>query len=152
MEWLAANLPHATASLNAIATVMLIAALAAIRGGRVRAHRNLMLGALAVSSLFLGLYVLHKFALFETTGSYNKTFPRDPSIASSTARAAYLLVLATHIPLAATVPVLAVWASVLGLKNRRAAHRRVTRFAYPIWLYVSVTGVIVYLMLYQIYV
>lgn len=152
MEWLAVNLPHATASLNAAATVLLIIALGMIRQGRVTAHRNLMLSALAVSSIFLGLYLLHKFALFETTGSYNKPFPVDPAIASSTARTAYLAVLVTHIPLAMTVPVLALWAAVLGFKDRRAAHRRLVRFAYPIWLYVSVTGVIVYLMLYQIYV
>ena len=152
MEWLAANLPHATASLNAAATVLLVIALFMIRQGRVAAHRNLMLAALAVSSVFLGLYLLHKFALYETTGSYNKPFPRDPQIASSTARAAYLAVLATHIPLAMTVPVLAVWAAVLGFRDRRAAHRRLVRFAYPIWLYVSVTGVLVYFMLYQIYV
>lgn len=151
MEWLAANLPHATASLNAAATVLLILALGMIRRGRIVAHRNLMLSALAVSTVFLGLYVLHKVALFETTGSYNKSFPRDPAIASSTARTVYLAVLATHIPLAMTVPVLAVWAAVLGLLDRRAAHRRLVRFAYPIWLYVSVTGVIVYFMLYQMY-
>lgn len=151
MEWLAANLPHATASLNALATVLLVAALAMIRQGRIIAHRNLMLTTLAVSSLFLGLYLLHKYALFETTGSYNKTFPRDPAVASSTARAVYLLVLGTHVPLAALVPVLAVWAAVLGLRDRRAAHRRLVRIAYPIWLYVSLSGVVVYLMLYQIY-
>ncbi|WP_315852987.1 DUF420 domain-containing protein [Candidatus Laterigemmans baculatus] len=151
MEWLAANLPHATASLNAVATVLLLVGLSKIRQGRIAAHRNLMLAALVVSSVFLGLYLLHKVALFETTGSYNKPFPRDPAIASATARGVYLAVLATHIPLAMTVPVLAIWAAVLGFKDRRAAHRRVVRFAFPIWLYVSVTGVIVYFMLYQLY-
>lgn len=149
MEWLAANLPHATASLNALATMLLVAALLMIQQGRITAHRNLMLTTLAVSSLFLGLYLLHKYALFETTGSYNKRFP---SGASSTARAVYFSVLITHVPLAALIPVLAVWAAVLGLKDRRSAHRRLVRVAYPIWLYVSLSGVVVYLMLYQIYV
>ena len=151
MQWLAENLPHATATLNALATVLLLCGLVMIRGNRVRAHRNLMLGAMVLSALFLGLYVLHKVALYETTGSYNKVFPKDPAVASPAARTVYLLVLATHIPLAMAVPVLAIWAATLGLMNRRAAHRRLVRFAYPIWLYVSVTGVIVYLMLYQIY-
>jgi uncharacterized membrane protein YozB (DUF420 family) len=152
MEWLSENLPHATASLNALATVLLVVALIQIKRGRVTAHRNLMFAALATSTVFLGLYLLHKVALFQVTGSYNKLFPKDPEVASSTARAVYLLVLGTHIPLAITVPVLAIWAAVLGLKDKRQAHRRLVRFAYPIWMYVSVTGVVVYLMLYQIYV
>jgi uncharacterized membrane protein YozB (DUF420 family) len=151
MEWLAENLPHATASLNAAATVLLIAALVMIKRGNIKMHRNLMLTALALSTLFLGLYLFHKYTLFETTGSYNKPFPRDPAIASASARTVYFVILGTHVPLAMTVPVLAVWAAVLGLKDRRAAHRRLVRYAFPIWLYVSVTGVIVYLMLYQIY-
>ena len=151
MEWLAENLPHATASLNALATLLLLAALVMIKQGKIKAHRNLMLIALLVSSVFLGLYLFHKVALYQTTGAYNKVFPRDPSVASSTARTAYLVVLGTHVPLAMTVPVLAIWAAVLGLKDRREAHRRLVRFAFPIWLYVSVTGVVVYLMLYQIY-
>lgn len=151
MEWLAENLPHATASLNALATVLLLAALAMIKQGKIKAHRNLMLTALVVSTVFLGLYLFHKFTLYQTTGSYNKAFPRDPEVASSTARGIYFAVLATHVPLAMTVPVLAIWAAFLGLKDRRAAHRRLVRWAFPIWLYVSVTGVVVYFMLYQIY-
>lgn len=152
MQWLAENLPHATASLNATATILLLLALWQVKRGNITAHRNLMLTALAMSTAFLGLYVLHKFALLETTGQANKSFPRDPEVASRGAFFVYLIVLMTHIPLAITVPVLAIWAAVLGLKDRRAAHRRLVRWAYPIWLYVSVTGVIVYLMLYQIYV
>jgi putative membrane protein len=151
MDWMAQNLPHATASLNATATVLLLLALAMIKQGKVAAHRNLMLTALVVSSAFLGLYLLHKVALFQTTGSYNKPFPRDPEIASATARTIYFCVLATHVPLAITVPFLAIWSAVLGIKDRREAHRRVVKFAFPVWLYVSVTGVVVYLMLYQIY-
>ena len=151
MEWLAENLPHATASLNALATVLLLAAVAMVKQGKIAAHRNLMLTALVVSTIFLGLYLFHKVALYETTGSYNKPFPRDPEVASPTARMVYFAVLITHVPLAMTVPVLAIWAAILGFKDRRAAHRRLVRWAFPIWLYVSVTGVVVYLMLYQIY-
>lgn len=151
MDWLAENLPHATASLNAAATVLLLLALWQIKRGNIAAHRNLMLTALLMSTVFLGLYVLHKYALLQTTGSPNKSFPRDPAIASRAAFVTYLVVLLTHIPLAITVPVLAIWAAILGWKDRRAAHRRLVRWAYPIWLYVSITGVIVYLMLYQIY-
>lgn len=151
MEWLASNLPHATASLNAVATALLVVALLAIKQGNVARHRNLMFTALVVSTLFLALYLVHKVALYQTTGSYNKAFPRDPAVASPTARWVYLVILGTHIPLAITVPVLAIWAAVLGMRDRREAHRCVVRYAYPIWLYVSITGVLVYLMLYQIY-
>lgn len=151
MGWLAENLPHMTASLNAIATVLLIVALMKVKQGKLVAHRNLMLSALVVSCLFLGLYLLHKVALYQTTGMTNKPFPRDPEVASSMARTIYFIILGTHVPLAITVPVLAIWAAVLGLKDRREAHKRVVRWGFPIWLYVSVTGVLVYLMLYQIY-
>lgn len=153
MPWdaLALNLPHATATLNTIAVVLLGTALLLIRKGRITAHRNVMLSALIVSGLFLALYVLHKFALYEVTGSPNKSFPRDPAIAPHAAFIAYLVILGTHLVLAMTVPVLAIWAAVLGLRDRRDAHRRLVRWAFPIWLYVSVTGVIVYLMLYQMY-
>ena len=152
MHWLADNLPHATASLNAIAAVLLVVALVLVKRGRITAHRNVIFAALGVSAVFLTLYLLHKVALFQTTGSANKHFPRDPAIAPHGALVAYLVILGTHLVLAMTVPVLAIWATVLGLQDRRQAHRRLTRWAFPIWLYVSVTGVIVYLMLYQIYV
>lgn len=152
MQWLADNLPHATASLNAIATVLLLVALVMIKRGRIVAHRNVIFVALGVSALFLVLYVLHKVALYDTTGSANKHFPRDPAVASRAALVTYLVILGTHLVLAMTVPVLAVWATVLGLRDRRQAHRRLTRWAFPIWLYVSITGVVIYLMLYQIYV
>jgi uncharacterized membrane protein YozB (DUF420 family) len=153
MPWnaLAENLPHATASLNLLAAVLLVVALVLIMGRRIVAHRNVMLTALGVSALFLALYLLHKFALYEVTGSPNKAFPRDPAVAPPAARTTYLIVLGTHLVLAMTVPVLAIWAAVLGLRDRREAHRRVVRWAFPIWLYVSITGVIVYLMLYQWY-
>lgn len=151
METLAANLPHVTASLNGLAIALLLLAVWQIKRGNITAHRNLMLTALGVSTLFLALYLLHKVALYQTTGVYNKPFPRDPQVASATVRNLYFLLLATHVPLAMTVPVLALWAAVLGIKDRRAAHRRLVRWTFPIWLYVSVTGVLVYLMLYQLY-
>lgn len=153
MPWdaLALNLPHATATLNTVAVVLLVIALVLIKKGRITAHRNVMLSALIVSGLFLALYVLHKFALYEVTGTPNKSFPRDPAIAPYAAFITYLVILGTHLVLAMTVPVLAIWAAVLGLQDRRDSHRRLVRWAFPIWMYVSVTGVIVYLMLYQMY-
>lgn len=154
MDWqfLSYNLPHLNAALNVAATILLVLALLAITSGRVRRHKNLMLSALAVSAVFLAFYLLHKVALYQATGQPNKRFPTDPAIASPAARYVYLTVLLTHLVLAMTVPFLALRAVFLAMKGRIVAHKRLVKYAYPIWLYVSVTGVVVYLMLYQIYV
>jgi len=150
MSWdfLASNLPHATAILNITATVVLVAGLVRIRQGQVRRHKNLMLTALIVSGLFLLLYLLHKVALYQTTGEPNKRFPSD---APDAARVTYFSILVSHLLLAVTVPVLALRAAFLAMRGRIVAHKRLVRYAYPIWMYVSVTGVLVYLMLYQLY-
>jgi putative membrane protein len=153
MSWqfLAENLPHATATLNATAIVLLVLGLVSIRRGRARQHKKWMLWALGVSGLFLILYLFHKLALFQATGEPNKRFPTDPAIASDTARYTYYVILLTHLLLAMAVPFLALRAVFLAMKGRIIAHKRLVRYAYPIWMYVSVTGVLVYLMLYQIY-
>ena len=153
MDWtfLANNLPHATAALNTTATCLLAAALWKIRSGRVRAHKNLMLTALGVSALFLVLYLLHKVALYEVTGQPNKRFPTDPAVAPDPARYTYYAILLSHLLLAITVPFLAIRAVYLAKQGRILAHKRLVKYAYPIWMYVSVTGVLVYLMLYQLY-
>jgi uncharacterized membrane protein YozB (DUF420 family) len=85
------------------------------------------------------------------TGEWNNKFPTDPEVASTAARYTYYGILITHLMLAIIVPVLAVRAVFLAMKGRIAEHKRLVRFAYPAWIYVSVTGVLVYLMLYQIY-
>jgi len=153
MLWptLADNLPHCTALLNTAAACVLAAGLVQIRRDRVKAHRNLMLTALAISAVFLALYLLHKVALYQTTGEPNKRFPSDPAIAPPGARYTYFGILGTHLILAITVPFLALRAVYLAMRGRIAAHKRLVRWAYPIWMYVSVTGVLVYLMLYQMY-
>ncbi|QDV66998.1 hypothetical protein Poly24_06890 [Rosistilla carotiformis] len=148
MEWLASNLPHATASLNSLATVLLVIGLVMVKRGNLKAHRNVMITCFAVSGLFLALYLLHKVALFQTTGSPNRRFPTD---VSSAARTVYFTILGTHLLLALTVPPLAIAAIVQGLKDNREKHRKIVRFAFPIWLYVSITGVVVYYMLYWAY-
>ena len=150
MDWafLSNNLPHATATLNLTATCLLAAALWKIRQGRVKAHKNLMLTAIAVSALFLLLYLFHKLALYQATGQPNKRFPSYPADAI---RYTYFAILISHLLLAITVPVLAIRAVYLAMKGRIVAHKKFVRYAYPIWMYVSVTGVLVYLMLYQLY-
>lgn len=151
MSWqfLADNLPHATASLNATATILLVSALVAIRRGKTRVHKRLMLTAIAISALFLALYLLHKGALFQTTGQWNKRFPADSSAAPDAFRYSYYGVLGTHLLLAIAVPFLVLRAVYLAMKGRIVAHKRFVRYAFPIWMYVSVTGVLVYLMLYH---
>ena len=151
MSWqfLADNLPHATATLNAVATVLLVLALVNIRRGRARQHKKLMLWALGVSGLFLLLYLFHKFALYQATGEPNKRFPTDPAVAPLAVRYTYYGILLTHLLLAMAVPFLALRAVYLAMKGRIVAHKKLVKFAYPIWMYVSVTGVLVYVMLYH---
>jgi putative membrane protein len=151
-QFLSDNLPHGTALLNVIATILLVRAFLAIRAGKVRRHKKLMLSALGVSALFLILYLFHKVALYQTTGEPNTRFPTDPAVASTAARYIYFAVLIPHLLLAMLVPFLAVRAVYLAKQGRIIAHKKLVKYAYPIWLYVSVTGVVVYLMLHQIYV
>jgi len=136
VDWLATT----NALLNALAGVLLLVGRRLVKRGRVAAHRRVMLSAFGVSSLFLLLYVSRK-AVF---GLESTSFQ-----AAGAARAAYLALLASHVLLAMAVPVLAVALVRLGLKDRRAAHRRLARWAWPIWMYVSVTGVAIYLLLYH---
>jgi uncharacterized membrane protein YozB (DUF420 family) len=134
-------LPAVNAALNATAAVLLVIGRRHARAGRISAHRRTMLAAFAVSSLFLALYVLHKAAL----GFASTTFH-----AEGAARLAYLVLLASHVTLAMAVPVLAVSLIVLGLRDRRERHRRLARIAWPIWMYVSATGVVIYVLLYHL--
>jgi len=131
--------------------VLLVLGFINIRRGLVRRHKTMMLSALGVSAVFLLVYLLHKLSLYMATGEWNNKFPTDPEVASTAARYTYYGILITHLMLAIIVPVLAVRAVFLAMKGRIAEHKRLVRFAYPAWIYVSVTGVLVYLMLYQIY-
>lgn len=134
------DLPTLNAGLNALATVLLVTGYGFIRRRNVAAHRASMLSAFAVSVLFLISYLVYHYHV----GSVR--FP-----GSGTVRTLYLTVLATHVVLAALVPPLALFTLVRGLRGDRVGHRRIARWTLPIWLYVSVTGVIVYVMLYEVY-
>ncbi len=135
------DLPSVNAALNAVAALLLFAGRRLARAGRIAAHRRTMLAAFAVSSLFLALYVLHKAARgFEST-----TFHVEGA-----AKLAYLVLLFSHVTLAMAVPPLAVALIALGLRDRRERHRRLARVAWPIWMYVSVTGVVIYVLLYHL--
>lgn len=136
------NLPHVNAALNSLATVLLIVGYVLIKQRREIAHRNVMLGAFGTSVVFLACYLTyHYFA-----GS--KHFPVEYG---SGIRYTYLGILASHVILAAAVPFLSVWTIYLGLANQRKRHHFWAWWTFPIWLYVSITGVVVYVMLYHLY-
>ncbi|MEY3385303.1 MAG: hypothetical protein RIR53_114 [Bacteroidota bacterium] len=138
------QLPALNATLNALSTILLVTGYRLIRQRRIEQHRMVMIAAFVVSIVFLACYLLHKWHLYSTTGSYNTVFPGE-----GVWRTIYLIILVTHVTLAATVPVLAIITIRRGLAMSVEAHRRIARITLPIWLYVSVTGVIVYFMLYQ---
>jgi len=137
-------LPHVNASLNALATVLLIVGYIQIKRRQEIAHKWTMLSCFGVSVVFLACYLTYHFNI--PGGS--KRFPSYPPDAI---RYSYYVLLLSHVLLAAVVPFLAVITIWLGLADRRRAHRKIAWWTFPIWLYVSITGVIVYLLLYQIY-
>jgi putative membrane protein len=132
-------LPAVNAALNATSAVLLALGFRAIRAGDRRRHRALMLAAVATSTIFLASYVT-RVAL---TGTHR--FPGGGAL-----RAAYLAVLGSHTVLAAAAAPLVVGTLLLALRARYPSHRRVARWTLPVWLYVSVTGVLVYVMLYHL--
>ena len=132
-------LPTVNASLNALSALLLLAGWRAIRSGRRERHRALMLSALSCSALFLVGY-LTRVAL---TGTHR--FPGGGAL-----RATYLAVLGSHTVLAVAVLPMVLRTLYLALRGRFEAHRRIARFTFPVWLYVSVTGVAVYVMLYHL--
>jgi len=132
------DLPALNASLNGTAGVLLLCGYALIRQGNRTGHKRCMVGALLASALFLTSYVVYH----ANVGS--KPFPGQGPI-----RIVYFSILITHVVLAATVLPLALITAARGLRSQFPAHVRVARWTFPIWLYVSVTGVVIYLMLYQ---
>ncbi len=132
-------LPTVNAVLNATAAVLLVWGYWLIRHGRRQAHRRVMISAFVVSCAFLVCYLI-----------YHAQVGSKPFGHSGAIRAVYLSILATHTVLAAAVPVLAIITLRRGLGQRFDAHRRLARWTLPIWLYVSVTGVVVYAMLYHL--
>lgn len=136
------DLPALNASLNAAVTVVILLGRRKARARDVRAHRALMLTAVALSALFLASYLTYHFG---------KAGIMTPFKGEGAARAVYYTILFSHLPLAAILlPLLGV-ALFHAFKGNVEKHRRVVRVAWPVWLYVSVTGVLIYLMLYQLY-
>ena len=132
------DLPAVNASLNALSGVLLLIGYVLIRNRRIELHRKFMLAAFAASSLFLVFYVI-----------YHAQVGSVPFTRQGFVRPLYFTVLITHVTLAAAVLPLALVTLSRGLAARYNAHRRIARWTFPIWMYVSVTGVLVYVLLYQ---
>ncbi len=134
------DLPALNAVLNATSALFLLLAYRAIRRKEVSRHRRLMLTAATISTLFLVGYLTYHARV----GSVRFTH-------QGPARAVYLAILISHTLLAVVTLPLVLRTLFLGLKGRIDRHRRIARWTFPIWLYVSVTGVVVYVMLYRLY-
>ncbi len=132
------DFPHLNASLNAVSAVLIVAGLVMIRRKRVVAHKACMLTATAVSTAFLVCYLVYHYSV----GHVRFTEP-------GVVKAIYHGVLLSHVVLAAATPVLVAVTLYRALRGHIDKHKRIARWTLPIWLYVSVTGVLVYLMLYR---
>jgi uncharacterized membrane protein YozB (DUF420 family) len=131
------DLPAVNASLNALSTCLLIYGYVLIRSGKREQHKRVMLSAFGVSVVFLICYLVYHY----NVGSVKYT-------RQGILRPIYFTILISHFVLAAAVPVLAIMSLWRAFQEKFDKHRRIARWTFPIWLYVSITGVIVYLMLY----
>lgn len=134
------DLPALNATLNGIASIFLTVGYVLIRRGRRSLHKKCMLSALVASTAFLTSYVIYH----ANTGS--RPFPGHGPI-----RLTYYTILITHVVLAVTILPLALVTTARGLRAQYSRHVSLARWTLPIWLYVSVTGVVIYLMLYRLY-
>ena len=132
-------LPTVNATLNALSGAFLLVGYVLIRRRRIDAHRNAMLCAFGSSTLFLISYVI-----------YHAQAGSRPFTGQGAIRYVYFTILISHVILAAAILPMAISTLSRGLRGRYVEHKRIARWTFPTWMYVSVTGVIVYLMLYQI--
>lgn len=135
MNAIADLLPHVSVSLNLIILVLIVAGVIAIRQGRRDRHRRLMLGAVGMGALFLVSYVA------QTLIRGHSRFPGDDWV-----RTAFVVILGTHTMLSVAVVPLVITTAVRGVRGQFPAHRWIARITLPIWLYVEVTGVVIYWM------
>lgn len=133
------NLPLLNASLNGVAAILLVTGYVLIRNYKVRAHTLVMLAAFSVSCVFMVSYLVYHY----NVGSVRFGKP-------GWVRTVYFWILGTHTVLAGITPVLAVITLRRGLLRRFESHKAIAKWTFPIWLYVSVTGVLVYVLLYQV--
>lgn len=135
-----ADLPALNASLNGLSFVLLAVGITLIKQGRREAHKRTMLAALGSSTLFLISYVI-----------YHLNAGSKPFVGEGGIRYVYFTILITHVILAATIVPLVIVTTLRGLRGDFERHRAIARITFPLWMYVSVTGVVIYVMLYQMY-
>lgn len=129
-------LPTVNATLNATTTVLLVIGVLLVKAGRLEGHKRVMLGAFATSAMFLVSYVLYH------------AFKDGPKAYTGELRGVYLTILLSHIVLAAAILPMALFTLQRGWAGELEKHRRLAKVTFPVWLYVSVTGVVIYAMLY----
>ena len=135
------DLPTINACLNGLSAIFLTIGFIFIKQGKQTAHRNCMLAAFITSTLFLVGYLTYHFSAHLVTKFTNPAWFRP----------IYLTILLTHTLLAPVIVPLIFTSIILGLKGKNEKHKKVSRWTFPLWMYVSVTGVIIYLLLYQIF-
>ena len=138
-EW-TRNLPHVIGAINTLTSVTLILGLVFIKLRKINLHQSMMTASFALGGLFLICYVL-----------YHLTNPSNKFNGEGFARKVYFFILITHIGFSLIVLPLVLRAMYFAATRQFAAHKKIVRFAYPIWLYVSVTGVMIYLFVYQLF-
>lgn len=134
------DLPAVNATLNLCSAILLIIGYTFIRQGKQRAHRNCMIAALCTSTVFLCSYLIYHYNVGHTRFVNPEWF-----------RPYYLALLLTHLVLAIAIVPLVLITFTLAIKGRYESHKKIARWTWPIWIYVSVTGVIIYFLLYQIF-
>ncbi|MFG0331574.1 MAG: DUF420 domain-containing protein [Phycisphaerales bacterium] len=139
------SLPLVNACLNGVATILLAVGFVMIRRGRVTAHRNTMVATVLVSAAFLASYLT-----YHTLRQMAEGVGHTRWLVDGWWRPMYYTILISHVILAAVVPLGVVAALWYAARRRFDRHKRVTRVLWPIWMYVSVTGVVVYVLLYQV--
>jgi putative membrane protein len=135
-----ADLPALNATLNSLSALFLLTGYVLIRQKRQAAHRNCMIGALICSTLFLTFYLIYHY-------NAGRTVFKDPAWF----RPIYLTLLLTHTVLAVVIVPMVIITVSRALKRNYELHKRIARWTWPLWMYVSVTGVVIYLLLYQIF-
>lgn len=148
-EWVK-KLPAANAVINSLTAVLLLAALIAIKRGNIPLHRNLMLSGLVLGTLFLVSYVLYHASTTSTVfGDLNHDGLLDGAekLTVGSMRSVYIVVLLSHIGLSIVVVPFVLLAFYYALSNQISKHQKIVKYTFPVWLYVSITGVIVYFMI-----
>jgi len=140
------DLPAVNATLNGLCSVLLTVGFIFIKRGNKAAHRNCMISALLTSTVFLVCYVTYHYKMKQAYGEAHTRF-LDPAWF----RPYYLAILFTHLIGAFAIVPLVIMTTTRALREKFDDHKRIARWTWPIWMYVSITGVIIYLLLYQIF-